>query len=241
MSDAETNEHDDLSAPAQYSFEWWDARNDRGRCAGHRKNGDRCKRPHDPGATVCGHHGARAPQVRRKARQRLDEAADRMARQLLNIADSAESETVRLAAIKDALDRAGLKPPTQQEITVAASGPKPYEALVAGLTGESRAESRAKRGIQELPAGTNGVATYWDRKVAEVADGEVIDVETVPDEAAMPPHFVVDDLPRRNRGTGPIKPAQPASSQTPGTELMTLEEANELLAQQRAHTTRRRP
>lgn len=206
------------------------------RCVAHRKNGDRCKRQAIKGATVCRAHGGAAGHVKRKARQRIEESADRMARALLNIAESGESEAIKLRAIESALDRAGLKPPSQAEITVAAAGPRPYETLVAGLTGETRAESRAKRGMAELPA-----AQYWDRNVAEVADGEVIDVETVPDTATVPPHFAAGDFSRANRGTGPDEPAQPASSQTPGTELMTMEEANELLAQQRGQANRRHP
>jgi hypothetical protein len=39
-----------------------------------------------------------------------------MAKALLGIAQSAESEAVKLAAVKDALDRAGLKAPTQVEV-----------------------------------------------------------------------------------------------------------------------------
>lgn len=231
MSNAETPEHVDPSAPAKYSFEWWEARSDRGRCRAHRKNGDRCKRPHDPGATVCGHHGARAPAVKRKARQRLEEAADRMARELLGIATSDEvSDAVKLAAIKDALDRAGLKPPSQAEITLAASGPKPWEQMIAGMATGTRAESRAARGIQELGAGAGDVARRWDRNTVEVAEGEVVDVRTVPYAGAMPSTFVGDDLPRPNGDAGPDRPAQPATDQTAGTELMTLEEANEYLA-----------
>src|SRR5829696_1283265 len=95
-----THKHVDLSTqPVKYSFDWWEARNNVGRCKAHRKNGDRCKRPHDPGAVVCGHHGARAPAVRRRARQRLEEATDRMARELLKMAtDSNVSDAVKLRA-----------------------------------------------------------------------------------------------------------------------------------------------
>ena len=111
----------------QWSEGWWaQARPEVAahRCAAHRKNGDRCRRAALSGATVCDHHGANRS-VRAKARQRLEDAADRMARELLGIAtDKSASESVRLTAIRDALDRAGLRPPT--EIAVSA-GTKPYE------------------------------------------------------------------------------------------------------------------
>lgn len=42
-----------------------------------------------------------------------------MAKELLGIATSAESEAVKLAAVRDALDRAGLKPPAQVELPTA--------------------------------------------------------------------------------------------------------------------------
>lgn len=46
------------------------------RCAAHaRSTGERCKRAPSPGARVCVKHGAAAPQVQRKARERLAHAA----------------------------------------------------------------------------------------------------------------------------------------------------------------------
>ena len=111
----------DLSGPGpvvKWSEQWWaNAKPEvpAHRCAAHRKNRDRCKRAAIDGGRVCTHHGGNAPAVKAKARQRLEDAADRMARELLKMAvDENVSDAVKLAAIaaiaaiRDALDRAGL-------------------------------------------------------------------------------------------------------------------------------------
>ena len=105
----------DLSTPGpvvKWSEQWWaNAKPEvpAHRCAAHRKNGDRCKRAAIDGGRVCTHHGGNAPAVKAKARQRLEDAADRMARELLKMAvDENVSDAVKLAAIRDALDQAGL-------------------------------------------------------------------------------------------------------------------------------------
>jgi len=74
----------------------------------HRKTGTGAKNGQIQGGTVCATHGGRARQGE-KAQRRLAEAADSLAKQLLGIAsDENASESVRLAAIKDALDRSGV-------------------------------------------------------------------------------------------------------------------------------------
>ncbi len=76
-------------------------------------------------------------QVKRKAKQRLEEAADRMARELLKMAlNENVSDSVKLAAIKDALDRAGLNAKTEIEIGVST---KPFEMIFEHIESGSRA------------------------------------------------------------------------------------------------------
>jgi hypothetical protein len=122
------------------------------RCTAHRKNGDRCKNAARRGTNVCDFHGAKAPQVKRKARERLEEASDRLARELLSMAtDPNVSESVRLSAIKDALDRGGVSAKSAVEVEV--GPPKPWEQIMDGLAvveSGSRAEFRRSRsGLHE--------------------------------------------------------------------------------------------
>ncbi len=214
--------------PSQYSEQWWALRSDVGRCTSHKSDRSaRCGKPAMEGQRVCGTHGGRAPQAKRKARQRLEEAADRMARELLRIAiDDDVSDAVKLNAIKDALDRAGLKAPTQVEVEV---GPKPWEGVVAGLSTMSRAESRAARGVpdttQALPPGVI--------RSGPPAEGEIVDAEIVPDPHVQRLDVAADAPAWAERGNVPPRRTQP------GTGLMTLAEANEELARaERAYNER---
>ena len=99
----------------------------RAQCTAHKKNGERCKRPPILGGSVCPTHGGSAPQVREAARRRLLAASDWLMAELLKIAKSGESEGVRLAAVRDALDRAGFG--AQQKVHVDAVVSKWEEML----------------------------------------------------------------------------------------------------------------
>src|SRR4051794_29637167 len=79
------------------------------KCKARKSNGDPCNNSPVKGGTVCRVHGGSAPQVLRKAKERLENSAEKMARLLLQMAeDPAVPHAVRLAAIRDALDRAGV-------------------------------------------------------------------------------------------------------------------------------------
>lgn len=206
----------DPSTPGRivkYSEEWWASRTPEvaaRRCRAHRRNGDLCGKVAMEGQTVCGTHGGRAPQAKRKARQRLEEAADRMAKQLLGIADSAESEAVKLAAVKHVLAIGGINEKTAVDVSVEL---RPFEEVFQGLSGVaqiSRAESRANRGLPALER-SDPAATI---------DAEVVDVaEMGPDgsPASRTPTGRSDD-PRH-------RPAFAEDAPTPGVGLMTAEDA----------------
>lgn len=84
-------------------------------CKAHRKNGEQCRRQAIIGGAVCIMHGGKAPQVIRSARERIDAMVDPALTQLARIVEDGESDAVKLAAIKDVLDRAGYKPVEKRE------------------------------------------------------------------------------------------------------------------------------
>jgi hypothetical protein len=79
------------------------------RCNGHMVNGGRCKREAEPGTVVCRLHGGAAPQVRKRAAERLIMSADHASQKLLEWLDDPEVPyRVRAEIAQDLLDRAGL-------------------------------------------------------------------------------------------------------------------------------------
>lgn len=200
-----------------YSDDWWLDRNDQNRCVAIRKNGERCLKPALRGTTVCRSHGGAAPQVQRRARQRLEDAADRMAKELLGMATGAESEAVKLHAIRDALDRAGLGAKTEVSVQV-----KPYEQLLGDLTGVatmSRAEHRALQGRPVIDATPPcEVAAILDvEAVAPAPEGDPVRPAERPGDEMRGPEGYDDEGDEMPSGTG----------------LMTLEQAAEAQRQKR--------
>lgn len=139
------------------------------KCGAHKKNGDPCKRPPMNGATVCRSHGGAAPQVVAAARRRLMGASNNVAVLLLKIAEDEKTPpAVRLAAIKDVLDRAGVTVKQEVEVTL-----QPWQQLIEGI-----------------------VADVGDQYVRPTGprDGEVLDAEVVADDDESP---LLNDLPPR--------------------------------------------
>ncbi len=60
--------------------------------------------------------------------------------------DENVSDAVKLTAIRDALDRAGLSARTAVSVAIA---PKPWEQIFDEIVGGSRAESRRRRGMSD--------------------------------------------------------------------------------------------
>lgn len=144
------------------------------------------------GANVCRVHGGSAPQVKVAAKRRLDGAADALVQRLLGFAlDGTAPDAVALAAIRDALDRAGLNAKQAIEVDVE---PAPWEQVMADIVGVEKitlAESLARRG---LPA---------DEPPARGAtDLDVVDAELVP-ESIEPERPVLGPS---QRGDEPARP-----------------------------------
>jgi hypothetical protein len=212
MSDPTTTER-----IVKYSEEWWASRSPEiraRRCHGHNGDHEPCRKTSMDFQQVCGTHGGRAPQAKRKARQRLEEAQDRMAKALLGIAEGAESEAVKLAAIKHVLAIGGLSEKHAVAVEVEL---KPYEDILANLGGVgfiTREESRARRGLPAL--GPADPTAPLDVEVVEEGVGE-----RHPDSPSA-------GCNPAEEGDGP--PSRPAFAEgdvgpSPGNALMTMEDA----------------
>jgi Skp family chaperone for outer membrane proteins len=110
---------------------------DERRCTATAKStGERCERPAIKGSNVCYQHGGAAPQVEKKAQERLDEMADsvtadmqEVVEDLREVYDEADDEEkARLASEirkvwEDVLDRTGHGPEEKREVSGEDGGP----------------------------------------------------------------------------------------------------------------------
>lgn len=149
----------------------------REKCVARNRFGERCKKYPIEGGIVCASHGGSAPQVRRKAQERLAMAMDDAAALLIRFAhDPDVPPNVRLAAVRDILDRGGIG--TKQELEVVL---KPWEVAVEGILVDDGKEDR------------------------DVIDGEVVEVREIPPSdyewpAEKLPSIMDDPPPHRRPG-----------------------------------------
>jgi hypothetical protein len=108
--------------------------------------GEHCRRYAIFGSNVCKTHGGATRQVVSTARMRVEMASNRLMGKLIEFAfDDDKPAHVQLEAIKDSLNRAGLKPREQLEV-----GPiKQYEEIFDDIFTGTRVESRRARGIED--------------------------------------------------------------------------------------------
>ena len=110
------------------------------RCVAHRSNGDRCRKFAIYGSTVCRTHGGATKRVKEKARVRVENASNRLMGKLIDFAfDDTKPPDIQLRAIRDALDRSGLKPPS--EVVLSQGETKPYEDVFDAIGGTPPDES----------------------------------------------------------------------------------------------------
>ncbi len=103
-----------------------------GKCVARNRHGNPCRLAPVKGAAVCHKHGGSAPQVRRKAAERIANASDIAVLQILALMQAPDTPSaVKLAAAKDLLDRADVKGKTTVELEV-----KPWEELLSGIVAD---------------------------------------------------------------------------------------------------------
>ena len=179
------------------------AANPERRCVARKNNGENCRRWAIQGGTVCKMHGANK-RVLEKARRRVENNADKLMRVLLEFAyDETKSESSRLIAIRDALDRAGLKPSQTVEI-----GPtKPYEEVFDGISGGPRDLYRSERGYDPRvdPDESPPALAEVDQDVLDPepldADPPKTGLSSTENQDQVPPRVQVPNSPHHRRGS----------------------------------------
>lgn len=128
---------------------------DKPKCRAHKKDGTPCGRWPVRGSTVCTKHGGSAPQVRRKAVERLIAASDLAAGRLIEFMNDARvPHSVRLAATRDLLDRA--VGPAAQTVKLGIAQEDPWADLLSEVMGDEVLEPVDVRSLPRRRTGPAG-------------------------------------------------------------------------------------
>jgi hypothetical protein len=168
------------------------------RCRGHNPNGRQCGFEAEAGSVVCERHGGAAPQVRRRAAERLILTADEAAQMLVRMMqDQTVPHAVRVKIATDLLDRAGLIATQVHQIIPTSTDP--VTLMFERLLGDPSNFVDAPSGKPE-PSGLSAIGyTARDHFPNPDAESEIIDAEIVGESATEPQPESVngDDSPQR--------------------------------------------
>lgn len=103
------------------------------RCTAQKTDGGRCGAYAIRGSNVCRVHGGSAPQVKDKAQERLDRLAVPAVKQLGEIIEGEATNSDKIKACKDVLDRAGYPKTERKEHTGKDGEPIEVESFVSSL------------------------------------------------------------------------------------------------------------
>jgi hypothetical protein len=230
-------------------------------CTAHKRNGDRCRNAAIRSGSVCGYHGGNAPAVKAKARLRLEMASDRLARQLLNMtSDPNVADPVKLAAIKDALDRSGLA--AKNAVSVEVGITKPFERVFDSIIAGPREPTTDALAIEsaeiedadaddeivgeidadEIEDDLPRIQPQRQSESAEIVDVEIVDAGYTDAAMTTGPGTATPDQDQTDLSVdlgatpypGPLGPTGPA-----GSGLMRLEDAVQAQAAMRAREAAR--
>lgn len=147
------------------------------KCSARKTNGDPCGASPVRGATVCNKHGGSAPQVKRKAQERLLEGVPKMLKMLRELASNEDlPPQVRLAAIRDWLDRAGIDRKIEVEVSSTT-----FEQMVVGVLAEVADEVQVAEHGDYGPRYDNGQVV-----AGELVEEDSFAAEYAKDRAALP-------------------------------------------------------
>jgi hypothetical protein len=157
------------------------------RCNGTLQSGKRCRREAIEGSVVCEIHGGLAPQVRRRAAERLIMTADRAAENLVRMMEDTDVPFgVRAKIAQDLLDRAGVIATQVHQIIPMTEDP--IMRFFAGVfddpsNWESNTQPPPTPAIESYP---NSSLDHHDGAPDEIVEAEIVEPEGEPADDTPP-------------------------------------------------------
>ena len=100
-------------------------------CRAHKRSGAQCGNPPMSGGMVCRMHGGSAPQVKRKAAERLLDMQSPALARLLELIQQTEFPSTAYQAVRDVLDRTMGRPQESVELQHTGHGGGPVQVVIS--------------------------------------------------------------------------------------------------------------